>query len=238
MKSTVPPWSLIRRLSWAIPRRIAFANLLPGANMGQTAEEFDAWYRRSGGDPWGLDSRQTDKRRLRSTLNFIERHVGSGFSGRFVEMGCFHGRFTEMLARKFPNVRILANDISNVALDEAKRRLAPFSTISFMTGDLGSIVVDRLACGPDILLLLECIYYMSMEEREDAVIRLAAMLSPSSIFISAPMTGAPYFTAVSIKKMFDRTNYRPVDHRVLTWRNWLRSKPNQVIYCFAPQAGT
>jgi SAM-dependent methyltransferase len=218
----------------------------------RNSTDFDNWYLRSpGGDPWGLDGNPYEATRLQLSLHFIQRRIGRRFSGRFIETGCFHGAFTALLARAYPSSAVVANDISKVALDEARKRLGALdlTNISFLRSDLADIQ-DPADARQNVLLLLESLYYTPESQWMAVLRRLIEALRPSHIFVSGPITGEPYFIEQELIALFAELSYQFAAARPLTWRggfrgsfNWLkrinlgsafrRKHADQVIYYFS-----
>lgn len=192
--------------------------------MPRTKEEFDKWFRDSGGDPWGYDGSFV-RERLKSSLDFIKRHVPSSFSGLFVEIGAFNGDFTCMLANEFPASRILANDISEVALDQAQEKAGHFINVEFDLSDLASF---RLRHGHDadqiVLVVMEALYYLPHGERSAALSRLLAELRSPLTFISGPIQGANYFNERRLTDMMKDNKFRCADISVLNYTDAFRDK--------------
>src|SRR5690242_11771703 len=96
----------------------------------RTENDFQEWFSKLG-DPWGCD-KPAVQQRYKNSLRFIKKHLGN-FSGIFVELGAFDGRFSAQLHKEFPEARLVINDISEYALQLAKVRV-PQGT--FIKGDL------------------------------------------------------------------------------------------------------
>ena len=101
-------------------------------------------------DPFGYESAPYEKARL----DALEAALGSGRLGSVLEIGCAEGHFTERLVRR--SSRVLALDISSVALTRARRR-AP--SASFAEGDLMSW--DPGPAKPfDLIVVADVLYYL------------------------------------------------------------------------------
>lgn len=222
-------------------------------NRPRTKEEFDNWYSESGGDPWNYQSRNI-KRRLSDSLKFISKFIDKDFTGNIIELGAFTGDFTLLLAGHFPNAQIYANDISDAALKKAKEKAADCSNIIFLQKDLLEFDNSSIknSTKKNILLLLECLYYLNGNEREPAVENLINNFPNSDIFISAPIIGGNYFTEELLSEMMGRNNYYLQSFRVLNLKmfsplrkvltpaaeknyTFRKNLANQVIYYFKPK---
>lgn len=121
-------------------------------------ESLEELFRSRGPDPWG--SGEYVQQRLRASLNFVANHVNKNFAGEFVDVGAFNGAFSLLLKSQFPRCKILVNDITEVALQQARATLKCLPDITFVEADLTELSPPSPASGPRILLLLECLYYI------------------------------------------------------------------------------
>jgi hypothetical protein len=199
--------------------------------MGEISrrESLEALFASKGPDPWGYQA-DSIQERLRDSVAFIAAHVPKNFVGQFIEIGAFNGSFTKLLRRKFPLAAICVNDITPVALDQAREALRECQGIDFIDSDLTDLNPERTNTGERdvVLLLLERLYYMSVPEREEAIAKLTTVYPHSSIAISGPITGPPYFTEGWLVSTFARSGYILIDQRRV-------SPSNQVIYLFRHQ---
>ena len=121
---------------------------------------FDDFYA-AGTDPWGFENRWYEKRKRALTLAGLPRER---FSSAF-EPGCSIGVLTEELAPRCD--RLLSTDISDIPLQQARRRLAGRPGVRFdrlsvpkewPTGQFDLVVLSEIGyyCGPaDLALLVE-----------------------------------------------------------------------------------
>ncbi len=101
--------------------------------------------------------------------------------------------------------------------------------------------------------MLECLYYLNDDERRTALLNLSEEFPGASFFISAPLTGYPYFTEGNLLGLFESLGYVCVDFEVLNFRRlsifsspllgiarhcaWIRRNlANQVIFFFRKPA--
>ena len=192
-------------------------------------ESLEALFASKGRDPWGYEAASIQGR-LRDSAAFIAAHVPKKFAGQFIEIGAFNGAFTKVLREKFPRAAICVNDITPVALDQAREALRGYQGIDFVESDLMDLSPERTKTGERqvVLLLLECLYYMGVAEREQAVGKLIASYPHASVAISGPITGPPYFTEDWLVSTFARYGFVRVAQRRV-------SPSNQVIFWFARQ---
>jgi Methyltransferase domain len=192
--------------------------------MPRTQQEFDQFLSQAGGDPWHYTSRMIVERLDRS-LAFVREHLGRDYAGRIVEAGAFNGDFTRLVAGVFPRARILATDISEVALEQLRARVAGLDRVTTQRLDLVELPRVDLGGPPDALLLMECLYYLEPAERQSVVRELAASLPRTHVFISGPVTGGRYFTVGGLRGMFEAEGYRLIDRRVVSLRYGRHTAP-------------
>lgn len=218
----------------------------------RTKEEFDKWYNESGGDPWHYYSSGI-KSRLKNSLDFILNFIPRDFKGTLVELGAFNGDFTKLLCSSFKNADIIANDISEVAINIAKGKINNCTNVTFVLKDLLNFNSNDVSTKKEIvLLLLECLYYLKPGEREEAISTFKKEFPESVIFLSAPITGSHYFTEEKLLEIMENNNYKLIAHKVLNIRMFSqfrffikkladsssfirRNFANQVIYYFKPK---
>jgi 2-polyprenyl-3-methyl-5-hydroxy-6-metoxy-1,4-benzoquinol methylase len=224
-------------------------------NHPRTQEDFDRWFRASGGDPWGYAHPQILDR-IRLSLGFIRRQLGADFSGRILEFGAFDGSLTEPLAALFPAARILANDISTEAFRQLTARTAGLSNVSSWCGDMLSFtasVPESRPGEPTAVLLLECLYYLPAAEQRLLLQRLHDAFPEASLFLSAPITGGKYYTESQLATLLRESGYTITGREVLNFAkmppvprlsrklmrfsSYFRTRyAGQVIYQARPQA--
>ncbi len=224
----------------------------------RTASDFDRWFTEAGGDPWGYRGRQI-ARRLDASCGFIAKSIGNRFSGCFLELGAFNGSFTTRLLSRFPHATICVNDISSVAIDMARRRIGDKARVRYFRSDFCMLSRSEFRIPPSlpvIVLMLECLYYLEPIERSRCLDSLGREFVDSSVFVSTPITGRPYFTEGALLRLFRERNFTLADFAVLNlrWRLPLiacmlegaaRHCPpvrhrlaNQVVFHFAPCVDT
>ncbi len=175
----------------------------------RTREDFNKWYSENNDDPWGYKNYKIQSR-LNESLDFILNYLPQDFSGNIIEIGAFRGDFSILLCNKYKNAKIYINDISDIALKYAKEKTSSFNNVSYFMKDLLKISIDDIDDNSKdtVLILLECIYYLSNEEREIALKNLRRSFPNASIFISAPMSGGVYFLEYQFLYMMKNCGYR------------------------------
>ncbi len=218
----------------------------------RTKEDFDSWFT-AAGDPWDYHGQFVQKR-LRRSLSFLKEHLKEGFTGHILEIGAFDGTFTVMLTKAIPQARITVNDISAVALERAKESVRKCGEkIQFLLKDALMLQKSDFASlhgqPPNVILLLECFYYLKERDRRAMLSNLVTLFHDADLYISGPIIGPPYFREQELTKLFSELDFSLVDFDVLNLRclhrldvvfrpilnvaSVLRSyMANQVIYLF------
>lgn len=126
-------------------------------------------------DPWDYTS-PYEVTKYEQTLELVPERAG-----RALELGCAEGHFTERLATRVG--RLVAADISEVALERARERCRDRRNVEFVRLDLSrDALPDRL----DVLVCSEVLYYLaSREELERVASRLASALRPGGRLVTA-----------------------------------------------------
>ncbi len=173
--------------------------------MRPTKEEQDRYFREKGLDPWGYEDPSVQAR-LDQSLRFIQRFVPPNFDGTFVEVGAFNGMFTRKLADAFPRAAVFASDLVQAAWETANANRPFPASVTFQWTDMMDLELPASCSGrPSVLLMLECLYYISPESRSEAVDKLAHSTSAKMAFVSGPLgSGDQYLHESSLDSMFRR----------------------------------
>ncbi|HPI38710.1 MAG TPA: class I SAM-dependent methyltransferase [Ignavibacteriaceae bacterium] len=218
----------------------------------RTQKDFDNWFAQSNGDPWNYNCKSI-KNRLDESLGFVKKYVPVDFTGNLIELGAFNGDFTLKLCNHFRFAKIFANDISEIAIIQAKEKLKSINNVTFVLQDLlnfNSGNIDGVK-KETVIFLLECLYYLKEEERFPAIKNLKDNYPDAPLFCSAPIIGKPYFTEDSLILMMKHAGYYLENFKVLNLRKFGRFRylllpfanifsairkaiANQVIYYFKP----
>ncbi|HYI98573.1 MAG TPA: trifunctional glycosyltransferase/class I SAM-dependent methyltransferase/polysaccharide deacetylase [Thermoleophilaceae bacterium] len=145
-----------------------------GVRPGPGRAFFEALFA-SGADPWGYTS-EYEQGKYDQTLSLIDARPE-----RALELACAEGHFTRQLA---PHVeRLVASDVSTVALRRARQRCADLDNVDFEYHDLFS---DPIAGRYDLIVCSEVLYYAGDRDRLDHAARsIAAALAPDGSFVGA-----------------------------------------------------
>jgi SAM-dependent methyltransferase len=137
----------------------------------RTADDFNRYYAKP--DPWGI-SRATFRDKV------LRRHLTRSIRNKSVlELGCGEGHVTQAVFHRARSV--IAVDISDVATARAK--LLHLRNARFDTADFLDISYE----GYDVIAAIECIYYLSHQEREAFLRRLAREHSGKLLLLSGPI---------------------------------------------------
>jgi 2-polyprenyl-3-methyl-5-hydroxy-6-metoxy-1,4-benzoquinol methylase len=137
----------------------------------RTAEEFNLWY--ANPDPWHIShARFRDKVLRRRLTPFIR--------GKSVlELGCGEGHLTQAVFSKARSV--VGIDISDVAIARAKQLKLP--NARFESADF----LQTSFQGYDIIAAIECIYYLSHQERGVFLEKVAKEHAGKTLLLSGPI---------------------------------------------------
>ena len=127
-------------------------------------------------DPWAYGS-PYEQLKYRRTLDLLPE----GPIGRAMELACSEGRFTELLAPRVGH--LLAADISETALERARRRCSALGNVEWRRLDL---LDDPLPDALDLIVCSEVLYVLADRAALARVARrLAASLAPGGRLLCA-----------------------------------------------------
>jgi 2-polyprenyl-3-methyl-5-hydroxy-6-metoxy-1,4-benzoquinol methylase len=137
----------------------------------RTAEDFNNFYATP--DPWRISRAPFRDKVLRRCLTpFIRKKS-------VLELGCGEGHLTEVVFRKARSV--VGVDISDVAIARAKSLNLP--NARFESADLLQTSFE----GYDIIAAIECIYYLSLQERGVFLEKVVQEHSGKMVLLSGPI---------------------------------------------------
>lgn len=132
-----------------------------------TPEYFDEVYA-ANDDPWNFISSEYEAEKYAVTLKSLSRE---NYKNAF-EVGCSIGVLTEKLAARCE--KILAVDVSEKALEQAKKRCAKLPNIRFETMQIPDEFPDEIF---DLILISEVGYYLAPADWQTAMEKTFAQLS-------------------------------------------------------------
>ncbi len=156
-------------------RRIA-RRLRSITGFGQPAHVFHDRYAQSEKDAWGYLESTAHEQRCRLILELLP----DASSGTALEVGCAEGFITKSLAQRFD--RVIACDLSDVAIDRACRYLGDAPHVKFLAQDIrrGIPAHDVQVC-----LVSDVLYYLSPREISSFAIELASRMNSSGQMVFA-----------------------------------------------------
>ena len=129
---------------------------------------FERLYREKG-DPWEFSTSPYERNKYQHTLEALPRPRYA----KALEIGCAIGVFTRNLAARCGS--LLAIDVSETALSEARKRCADVPHVAFKRMRVPQDVLPR---GFDLIVLSEVAYYWDTSDLERAATALQAALQP------------------------------------------------------------
>ena len=130
-------------------------------------------------DPWNFASSEYEREKYQATLETIDSYYQSG-----LEIGCSIGIFTQTLAQR--GSRLLAVDISERALRQARERCAHLSQVEFRRLALPEELPDG---GFDLIVLSEVGYYWTVSDLDRFICWVPGVLWPGGLCILVHWTG-------------------------------------------------
>lgn len=163
---------------WDLPAagHLAVLDVQPAASQARTESVSDYWdmfFEKR--DPWnyGSDYEQTKYRR---TLDLLP----SDSLDKVLELACAEGTFTEQLAARA--AKLVATDVSEVALGRARERCAGHANTGFHRLDL---TVDDIPGGQTLIVCSEVLYYVGRPGLCDVAAKMRDALAPGGRLVTA-----------------------------------------------------
>lgn len=147
--------------------------------MNGRAAQFDAMYR-ADADPWNFRTSRYEQAKYRSTLAALgRRRYRSG-----LEAGCSIGVLSTMLSERCD--RLLALDVSAVAIAEARRQAPARAAVEYRVAELPR---QWPRGGYDLIVLSELLYFLAPQEVEQMARLAVRDLVPGGDCILVNWTG-------------------------------------------------
>lgn len=128
-------------------------------------------------DPYHVQTSGYEKEKYRRTAAALD------FKDRFesiLEVGCGEGLLTEMIAPK--SDRVLAVDISDLAIKRAQQRLAGLSNVEARRADILNDDPDEAF---ELVLLSEVLFYFEPQQLKGVVDRITRLIKPGGYALLA-----------------------------------------------------
>jgi protein-L-isoaspartate O-methyltransferase len=178
----VVPLRLRRRIVAWLPAGFLTPATLEKSGFTFNRSWFERLYAGSGDDPWGFETAEREHAKYAEILTAC----GNGPFSHVLEMGCSSGVFTEMLAPRC--ARLIAVDISSIAVDRARARLACFGHVRCERCTLPADMPE----GPFALVVCsDLLYYWPMEALVRAIPMLEKILAPGGRIVCLHWRGKP-----------------------------------------------
>jgi 2-polyprenyl-3-methyl-5-hydroxy-6-metoxy-1,4-benzoquinol methylase len=158
----------------------------------RSAQDFDSYYQSP--DPWKIGNASRRDR----ALSRIVRPYAAGKT--CLELGCGEGHLTGSIFQDAVSVRGI--DISPVAISRAVALSLPNATFQALD------FLNVSFAGFDVVVAIECLYYLSQVEQEAFFRKLASEHAGKILILSGPIIGSneyrTYFTHDGIRETFAR----------------------------------
>jgi peptidoglycan/xylan/chitin deacetylase (PgdA/CDA1 family) len=210
-------WARPARPHTQVPGRVGPPDAAAPGSAARSAASFEALFA-SREDPWGYTS-SYEKRKYDQTLELLPSRVGS-----LLELACAEGHFTVQAAVRAR--RLVASDVSQLALERARKRCAHLPNVSFR---LENVFTEPIAGRWDAIVCSEVLYYAGDRKELDRVAgSIADALTPGGVLVTAHanlVVDAPRkpgfdwdeaFGALGIEKGLRRTGMLKLEAEIAT----------------------
>jgi len=110
-------------------------------------------------DPWNLGSKQ-EQFRYKLVFDYIKKNFYKP-GLKVLELGCGEGKYTEYLDKE--DYKITSVDISVTAIERAKEKCLYHA--KFICDDMFEFISGNDIGSYDLIILMECLYYLSKEKK-------------------------------------------------------------------------
>lgn len=171
-------------------------------------------------DPWDFETSEYEAKKYEATLASLPKKEYENA----LEIGCSIGVLTELLAKRCK--QLLATDISDKALEQAKKRCADKENVTFQKL---SFAEELPSNDYDLIMISEVAYYLSLSDWESAIEKLyknlavqgnIALIHWLPIVHDYPQTGDEVhhsFERVMQGKMKNVFSSRAENYRIDVW---------------------
>lgn len=143
---------------------------------------------------WGFSFRRSQIYRFQKYIDLFKKN---NIKGKILEIGCGTGYFTNMMSKSLRNIDITAVDISQIAIDKARKR---FPNINFAMDSLPNINFEDKVF--ECVTAIEVLYYLDAKEQMESISQIYRAMKENGFFVvSVNIGGKPYFKLDEIRNL-------------------------------------
>lgn len=145
-------------------------------------------------DGWGFSFRRSQIYRFQKYIDIFKKN---NIKGKILEIGCGTGYFTNLMSKTLKNIDTTAIDISQVAIDKAKKR---YPNINFDIGRLPNIEFEDEVF--ECITAIEILYYLDAKDQVESISQIYRAMKENGFFVvSVNIGGRPYFKLDEIRNL-------------------------------------
>lgn len=145
-------------------------------------------------DGWGFSFRRSQLYRFKKYLDML---IKNNIKGKILEIACSTGFFTNLMSNSIKNIEIKAVDISQIAIDKAKKK---YPNIDFSVQKLPDVNFEGESF--DCVTAIEVLSYLDDEGRMQSIANIRNILKDDGYaIISVNIGEKPYFKLDEIRNL-------------------------------------
>ena len=145
-------------------------------------------------DGWGFSFRRSQLYRFKKYLDML---IKNNIKGKILEIACSTGFFTNLMSNSIKNIEIKAVDISQIAIDKAKKE---YPNIDFSVQKLPDVNFEGESF--DCVTAIEVLSYLDNEGRMQSMANIRNILKDDGYaIISVNIGKKPYFKLDEIRNL-------------------------------------
>ena len=145
-------------------------------------------------DGWGFSFRRSQLYRFKKYLDML---IKNNIKGKILEIACSTGFFTNLMSNSIKNIEIRAVDISQIAIDKAKKK---YPNIDFSVQKLPDVNFEGESF--DCVTAIEVLSYLDNEGRMQSMANIRNILKDDGYaIISVNIGEMPYFKLDEIRNL-------------------------------------
>lgn len=145
-------------------------------------------------DGWGFSFRRSQIYRFQKYIDIFKKN---NIKGKILEIGCGTGYFTNLMSKTLKNIDTTAIDISQVAIDKAKKR---YPNINFDIGRLPNIEFEDEVF--ECITAIEILYYLDAKDQVESISQIYRAMKENGFFVVSVNIGEkPYFKLDEIRNL-------------------------------------